>query len=155
MTLTQGNIAKVKVTVYIWQFFSRPLPFMGPLDGDDTSHNCCPWPRGCCCRGGGGICLVMTCLVPIGPKNTNLVEEVEILLPANYRCIPFSGFKAIENVSANRRPGRSSFFERPVKPNLGRERWDLAFCPVRWIPFSGLREDENGSATQRRGRPSC
>ena len=32
------------------QFFSGPLPFIGNLhlDGDDTSHNCCPWPRGCC-----------------------------------------------------------------------------------------------------------
>ena len=42
MTLTQGHIAKVNVTVYTWQFFPRPLPFMGPLDRDDTSHNSCP-----------------------------------------------------------------------------------------------------------------
>ena len=42
MTLTQGHIAKVKVIVYTWQFFPRPLPFMVPLDGNDTSHNCCP-----------------------------------------------------------------------------------------------------------------
>ena len=30
---------------------------------------------------------------PIGPKNTNLVEDVEILLPVKFRWIPFSGFK--------------------------------------------------------------
>ena len=37
MTLTQGYIAEVKVTVYAWQFsFSGQLPFMGNLDGDDT-----------------------------------------------------------------------------------------------------------------------
>ena len=37
MTLTQGDIAKVKVTVYAWQkFVSGPLSFTGNLDGDDT-----------------------------------------------------------------------------------------------------------------------
>ena len=30
---------------------------------------------------------------PIGPKNTNLVEGVEILLPVKFRSIPFSGFR--------------------------------------------------------------
>ena len=41
-------------------FFFRPYLFMGPLDRDYTSHNCCPWPRGCCC--------VRTCLVGIDQK---------------------------------------------------------------------------------------
>ena len=111
MTLTQGHISKVMVTVHtypktcpghkfslpswiliiyhviiswLWLrdilprsrsqfthgnfFFSRPLPFMGPLDGDDTSHNCCPWPRGCCCCC-WGICPVRTCLVWVGFKH--------------------------------------------------------------------------------------
>ena len=36
-------------SVYIWQkFVSRPFTFTGNLYGDDTSHNCCPSPRGCC-----------------------------------------------------------------------------------------------------------
>ena len=36
---------------------------------------------------------------PIGPKNTNLVEDVEILHPVKFRWIPFSGFrKEVENV---------------------------------------------------------
>ena len=47
----------------------------------------------------------------IGPKNTNLVEDVEILLPAKLRSIPFSGFRGeFGNVSANQRPGQPFFF---------------------------------------------
>ena len=69
---------------------------------------------------------------PIGPKNTNLVEGVEILLPVKFRWIPFSGFRGeVENVSANQRPGRPSCFsDRPEKHKLGRGRWDLASCQV-------------------------
>ena len=69
---------------------------------------------------------------PIGPKNTNLVEDVEILLPVKFRWIPFSGLRGeVENVSANQRPGRPSCFsDRPKKHKLGRGRWDLAFCQV-------------------------
>ena len=68
----------------------------------------------------------------IGPKNTNLVEGVEILLPVKFRWIPFSGFRGeVENVSANQRPGRPSCFsDRPEKHKLGRARWDLASCQV-------------------------
>ena len=69
---------------------------------------------------------------PIGPKNTNLVEDVEILLPVKFRWIPFSGFREeVENVSANQRPGRPSCFsDRPEKHKLGRRRWNLATCQV-------------------------
>ena len=37
-------------------------------------------------------------LFPIGPKNTNLVEEVNILLPVKFPWIPFSGFKKVKNM---------------------------------------------------------
>ena len=69
---------------------------------------------------------------PIGPKNTNLVEDVEILLPVKFRWIPFTGFRGeVENISANKRPGRPSCFsDRPEKHKLGRGRWDLASCQV-------------------------
>ena len=69
---------------------------------------------------------------PIGPKNTNLVEDLEILLPVKFRWILFSGFRGeVENVSANQRPGRPSCFsDRPEKHKLGRGRWDLASCQV-------------------------
>ena len=69
---------------------------------------------------------------PIGPKNTNLVEDVKILLPVKFCWIPFSGFRGeVENVSANQRSGRPSYFsDRPEKHKLGRGRWDLASCQV-------------------------
>ena len=71
------------------------------------------------------------CLL-IGPKNTNLVEDVEILLPVKFRWIPLSSFRGeVENVSANQRPGQPSCFsDRPEKHKLGRGRWDLASCQV-------------------------
>ena len=57
-------------------------------------------------RGQGGHFVIL-----IGPKNTNLVEGVEILLPIKFRWIPFSGFRGeVENVSANQRPGRPFCF---------------------------------------------
>ena len=61
---------------------------------------------------------------PTGPKNTNLVEDFEILLPVKFPCIPFSGFRGeVENASANQRPGRPSCFsDRPEKHKLGRGR---------------------------------
>ena len=47
-------------------------------------------------RGQGGHIVFL-----IGPKNTNLVEEVEIYLPVNFRQIPFSGFRGeVENVKS-------------------------------------------------------
>ena len=57
---------------------------------------------------------------PIGPKNTNLVGDVEILLPV----IMFSPFRGeVKNVSANQRPGRPSYFsDRPEKHKLCRGR---------------------------------
>ena len=52
---------------------------------------------------------------PIGPKNTNLEESVEILLPVKFRRIPLSGFRGeVENVSANQRPGGHLVF--PIGP---------------------------------------
>ena len=95
---------------------------------------------------------------PIGPKNTNFVEDVEILLPVKFRWIPFSGFRGeVEKVSAYQRPGRPSCFsDRPEKHKLGRGRWDLFHVKFRWIPFNVFRgEVENVSANQRPGRQSC
>ena len=51
-----------------------------------------------------------------GLKNTNLVEDVEILIPVKFRWISFSGFRGeVENVSANQRPGPPSVFQIPPK----------------------------------------
>ena len=59
---------------------------------------------------------------PIGPKNTNLVEHIEILLPVKFRRIPFSGFgEEVKSVSANQSSGRPSCFsDHPKKHKLGR-----------------------------------
>ena len=69
---------------------------------------------------------------PIGPKNTNLVEDKKILLSVKCGWIPYSGFRGeVENVSANQRPGRPSCFsDPPGKHKLRRGRWDLASCQV-------------------------
>ena len=70
----------------------------------------------------------------IDMKNTNFVEDVEIMLLVKFLCIPFSGFREVENVSANQRPGRSSCFsDRPEKQKLGRGRYDLRHA----LQFSG------------------
>ena len=60
----------------------------------------------------------------IGPKNTNLVEHIEILLPVKFRRIPLSGFiEEVKNVSANQSSGQPSCFsDRPEKHKLGRGR---------------------------------
>ena len=95
---------------------------------------------------------------PIGPKNTNMVEGFEILLPIQFRWIWFSGFREeVENVSANQKPGRPSCFsDRPEKHKLGRGLWDLASCQVSLNSVHSFRgEVKNVSANQRPGRPSC
>ena len=94
---------------------------------------------------------------PIGPKNTNLVEDIEILLPVKFCRIPFSGFREVENVSANQRPGRPSCFsDRPEKHNFVEDIEILLPVKFRRIPFDGFRgEVENVSANQMPGRPSC
>ena len=68
----------------------------------------------------------------MGPKNTNLVENVKILLPVKFRWIPFTSFRGeVENVSVNQKQGRPSYFsDRPEKHKLGRGGWDLASCQV-------------------------
>ena len=61
---------------------------------------------------------------PISPKNTNLIEVVEILLPVKFHQIPFIGFRGkVENVSANQKSRRPSCFsDQPKKHKLGRGR---------------------------------
>ena len=78
-------------------------------------------------RGQGGHFVFL-----IGPKHTNLIEDVEILLPVKFCWIPFSGFRGeVENVSANQRPGRPSCFsDRPEKHKHGKGHWDLAYFQV-------------------------
>ena len=66
-------------------------------------------------RGQGGHLIF-----PIGPKNTNLVEDIEIFFTVKFRWIPFNGFREeVENVLANQRLGRPSFFsDQPVNTKV-------------------------------------
>ena len=96
--------------------------------------------------------------LPIGPKNTNLVRGVEILLPVKFQWIQFSRFRGeVANVSDNQRLGRSSCFsDWPENINLVKGVEILLPVMFYWIPFSGFREKvENILANQRLGRPSC
>ena len=63
----------------------------------------------------------------------------------------------MENVSANQRPGRPSYFsDQPEKHKRGRDIEILLPVKFRCILLSGFRgEVENVSAYQRPGRPSC
>ena len=83
---------------------------------------------------------------PIGQKNTNLVEDVGILRPVKFCWLPFRSFRGeVENVSANQRLGRQSWFsDWPEKHKLGRGRWDLTSCQVSFlILFIGFTEEAN------------
>ena len=87
-----------------------------------------------------------------------MVEEVEILLPVKFRWILFSGFRGeVENVSANQRPGRPSFFPIGLKnTSLVEDLRILLLVKFCWILFSDFRgEVENVSANQRPRPPSC
>ena len=92
----------------------------------------------------------------IGPKNTNLVEDVDILLPVKFRW-KFRGFREVENVLANQRPG--GHLVSPIGPkntNLIEDIEILVPFKFCWIPFSSFRgEVEKVSANQRPGQPSC
>ena len=63
----------------------------------------------------------------IDPKNTNLVEDIEIDLAScqvSSNSWPFSGFRGeVENISVNQWPGQPSLFADPhKKQKLGRGR---------------------------------
>ena len=92
---------------------------------------------------------------PIGPKNTNLVEDVEILLPVKFPWILFRG--EVEKMSQPIR-GQGGHLVFPIglkNINLVKDVEILLPVKFRWIPFSGYRgEVENVSANQRPGRPS-
>ena len=104
-------------------------------------------------RGQGGHLVFL-----IGPKKTSLVEDVEILLPVKCHWIPFGNFREeVENVSANKRPGRPCYFsDRPEKHKFGRGNRYLASCLFFLIPYSSFRGGvENVSANQRSWWSSC
>ena len=94
----------------------------------------------------------------ISPKNTNLVEDVENLLPVKFRWIPLSCFIGeVKHVSANQRTGQlSCFLISPKNASLVEDVEILLPVKFCWILFSGIRgKVENVSANHRPGRPFC
>ena len=91
---------------------------------------------------------------PIGPKNTSLVEDFEILLPVKFHHIPFCGFRGkVENVSANQKPGwPSCFSDRPKKHKLGRGRYDPASCQVSSNSVQQFQRRSRKCLSQSEGR---
>ena len=91
---------------------------------------------------------------PTGPKNTNLVDDVEILLPIKFRWVRFSGCREeVENVSANQRSWRTSCFsDRPEKHKLGRGRWDLVSCQVSLNSVQRFQRRSRKSLSQSEAR---
>ena len=79
---------------------------------------------------------------PIRPQNTNLVEDIEFLLHVKFRWIPLSGFREVENVSANQRSGRPSYFSICPKKKQHWQRPMRSRCLSIFgeIPFSCFRK---------------
>ena len=81
-------------------------------------------------------------IFPIGPKNTKLVEDFEILLPVKFLWILFSGFiREVKNISANQRLGAAIlfFFIGTKNTNLVEDFEILLPIKFCWIRFSGFR----------------
>ena len=93
----------------------------------------------------------------IGPKNTHLMKDAEILLYDKFCWIPCNGFRGeVKNVSNNQKPGQPSYFsDRPENTNLVQLIEILVPVICRWILLSSFRgKVENVSANQRLEQPS-
>ena len=93
---------------------------------------------------------------PIGPKNTNFVKDIEIVLPVKFHWIPFSSFREVEMSPPIR--GQGGHFIFPIGPKKTDYVEDIdILLPVKFrrILFSGFREVENVSANERPGWSSC
>ena len=90
----------------------------------------------------------------IGPKNTNMVEDVEILLPVKFCWILFSGFRGEVEKCLSQSEARAAILFFPSGPkniNLVEDVEILLPVKFRWIPFRRFREVEKVSANQRPG----
>ena len=85
---------------------------------------------------------------PIDPKNTNLLEGVEILRPVKFCWIPFSGFRGeIENASANHRPG--GYLVPPIDPKNTNVIEDVEILlPVNFVEFHSSVSEEKPRMSQ-------
>ena len=85
---------------------------------------------------------------PIDSKNTNVVKDVEILIPVKFCWIPFSAFGGeVENVSANQRPGRPSCF--PFSPKNTNFVEDIEILlPIKFVEFHSAVSEEKSKMSQ-------
>ena len=99
----KNNKKQIDIIYYLCQFYDATLKQEAQRAiYRATEYNVPPFWR---IGQGGSFCLL------IGPKNKNLVEDIEILLPVKFCWIQFSGFREeVENVSANQRLGWPSCF---------------------------------------------
>ena len=79
----------------------------------------------------------------INPRNTNLVEDIEILLPVKFPRIPFSGSRGeVENVSVNQKPGGHPDFPiDPKKTNFIEDTEILLPVKFRWNLWSSFKDE--------------
>ena len=97
---------------------------------------------------------------PIGSKDTNVVEDVAILLLVKFRLILFSGCREeVENVSANQRPGRPSWYSERPKTHTWYKPWLTTFMSCflsSFVEFCSVAEKRwEMSINQRPVRSSC
>ena len=101
----------------------------------------------------------MAIFFPIGPQNTNLVEDVEILLLVKFCWILISGLREDVDIFSEPIRYQGGYLAFPISPkstNLVEDVEILLPVKFRWITFSGSStEVENVSANQRPVRPSC
>ena len=95
----------------------------------------------------------------IGPKYTNLVEDIEVLVPFMFRCIPFSDFRDKNEKYLSQLEARAAIldFGSARKTQTGkrtlRSRFLSSFVCNPFSSFRDWEEVENVSANQRPGRP--
>ena len=88
----------------------------------------------------------------IGPKNTNLVEDIEFLRHQILFAVSETKSKMSQPMGD---PGSQFSFSYQPKNEPVKDIEILLFSFHREIPFGSFRGDENVSANQRSGRPSC
>ena len=95
------------------------------------------------------------CLL-IDPKNTNVVRNVEILLPVKLRWIPLGRFqrRSRKCVSQSEAGWPSWFSDQSEKHKLGRGRLDLTFCQVSLNSVLLIQRSRKCPSQSEAGRPS-
>ena len=76
---------------------------------------------------------------PIGLKNTNLADDVDIFLPVQFRCIPLSGFRKTNRKCLSESKARTAILDfrsaRKKITNLVEDVEILLHIKFRWITF--------------------